>query len=84
MTTVGEAPAEQGAARRDEKIPKLDEELVQCHRPAKTPGSSSVPLARGQKVNRTDGRGRRHGGIRVLAAPMFVVTHDGHCHALET
>ena len=84
MTTIGEAPAEQGAARRGEKIPELDEELVQCHRPAKTPGSSSVLLAGAQKANRPEGWAPRHGLIQALAAPTLVVIHRGHHHAHES
>src|SRR5215208_7137421 len=74
------AEREAAIERRDEKIRELEEELAQFWRPAKTPENSSVPPARGQKANRTDGRRRKHGpkrghvGIsRVRSKPDVVV-----------
>ncbi len=77
-----EALAEREATieRRDQKIRELEEELAQFRRPAKTPENSSVPPSRGQKANRADGRGRKHGpkrghvGVsRVRSEPEVVV-----------
>src|SRR5688572_6343051 len=61
-----EALAEREAAieRRDEKIRKLEAELSQFRRPAKTPENSSVPPSRGQKANRVERRGRKPGPKR--------------------
>src|SRR5688572_8906810 len=58
------AAREAAIERRDEKIRKLEEELAQFRRPAKTPENSSVPPARGQKANRVEGRRRKLGPKR--------------------
>src|SRR5215210_8341713 len=55
------AVREAAIERRDEKIRELKEELAQFRRPAKTPENSSVPPSRGQKANRVERRGRKHG-----------------------
>src|SRR5215210_2785598 len=51
-------------AERDATIRKLEEELAQLRRPAKTPENSSVPPSRGQKATRAPGRCRKHGPKR--------------------
>jgi transposase len=74
------AEREAAIERRDEKIRALEEELSQFRQPAKTPKNSSVPPSRGQKANRAERRGRKHGprrghiGVsRVRSEPDVVV-----------
>jgi transposase len=74
------AEREAAIERRDAKIRKLEEELAQFRQPMKTPENSSVPPSRGQKANRVERRGRKHGpkrghvGVsRVRSAPNMVV-----------
>jgi transposase len=71
---------QEALAERDAKIRKLEEELAQFRRPAKTPENSSVPPSRGRKVNRIAGRRRKlgpkrgHVGVsRVRSEPDVVV-----------
>src|SRR5688572_12562107 len=58
------AQREAAIERRDEKIRRLEEELSQFRRPAKTSQSSSVPPSRGQKANRVGGRRLKYGPSR--------------------
>lgn len=74
------AEREAAIERRDAKIRELEEALAQFRHPLKTPENSSVPPSRGQKANRVERRGRKHGpkrghvGVsRVRSAPDVVV-----------